>query len=435
MHPACPRILSVALLLTALSTSPASAVTPEISAELRARTEVDRHRGWPATGVNDDTLSTRSYLRTRIDLNLPMDSLTRIYVQIQDSRIYGSEPGISGGLANDMNLGLHQAFVELRHWLWHRLEAAVGRQELAYGNQRLIGPVGWNNVGRAFDGARASLAFNKVTLEGVAATTVERDDPSGKQGSDADQMLGIFAVTWPKSTVELMAAFELDSRRPDSSDLKARALERGTLAAYSARTFASNFDYIANLAVQGGTVNAGNGDRDIEAYLVALELGATVPGRAKARFALGIDHASGDDGQDSTKVKEFNNLYYTGHKFRGYMDNFIAPATTPTGALAATSGRGLTDLYGRAAFNFARHWRAGIDLHLFGTSQQYTSLKDGSDTRTIGSELDAWVKLSEYKGIAWEYGASLFFVSEDFVGAGRETTQFWGYSQLQVNVK
>ena len=340
MLPAPVRTLTHVGLFLLCTVGPALAATPEITAELRARTEADQHRGWPSTGVNDDTVSMRSYLRTRINLNLPMDSLTRIFVQLQDSRMYGSDSGISGGLTNDMNLGVHQAFVQLRHWIWHRLETTVGRQELNYGNQRLIGAVGWNNVGRSFDGARASLKFENVTLDAVAATTVERDDPSGQKGAGSDQMLGVFAVKWPKSVVELMAVVELDGRRLDPADVKARALERGTLAAYSARTFGERFDYIANLALQGGTVDTGAGERDIEAYLLALELGVTLPGRAKARFALGVDHASGDDGGDSTKAKEFNNLYYTGHKFRGYMDNFIAPATNPQGALAATSGAG-----------------------------------------------------------------------------------------------
>jgi len=434
MLPAHLRTVVATSLMTFCVAGAAFAVTPEISAELRARTEADWHRGWPQS-AGDDTVSMRSYLRTRVNLNLPMDSLTRIFVQLQDSRLYGSDPGISGGLANDMNLGVHQAFVELRHWIWHRLETTLGRQELNYGNQRLIGAVGWNNVGRAFDGAKASLAFDKVTLEGVAATTMERDDPSGKQGAGADQMLGAFAVKWPKSQVELMAIVDLDSRRLDPMDVKARALERGTLAAYSARKFADRFDYIANLALQGGTVNSGSGDKDIEAFLVTAELGMTIPGRAKARLALGIDHASGDDGKDTTKVKEFNNLYYTGHKFRGFMDNFISPATSPGGSISATAGPGLTDLYGRAAFNIGRNWRVGLDLHLFRTAQEYASFKDSSNTRAIGTELDTWVKLTEYKGIAWEYGASLFWGAEDYLGTTRETTQFWGYSQLLVNVK
>lgn len=420
-------LAAVAILLW--GTMPAQAITPEIGGQLRARTESNLHRGFPPESADDNTLNVRSYLRTRVNINLPKDENTRIFVQLQDSRTYGEIDGISGGLTNDMNLGVHQAYIDFEQWIWKRLKGRVGRQELSYGNERLIGPVGWNNVGRTFDAGKLSLAFEKVTLEAVVSTLREMDSSDGTFGSNRDQTLALFAVLLPESNVEFLLIGETDGE-VSSWDPDKRLLDRGTLAAYSARSFGNGFDYIANLALQGGTVNDSAWERDIAAFLVTAEFGYTFQGAGKGRVALGIDYASGDDGKDSTKIKTFNNLYYTGHKFRGYMDNFLAP-----GGLSATSGRGLMDAMVRGAVNFHPAWRVGMDVHLFQTAADYASLVDGSDTKAIGSEIDAWVRAKEYRGVSWEYGASLFNWSEDYVGTGREQSQFWMYSQLTVDVK
>ena len=192
-----------------------------------------------------------------------------------------------------------------------------------------------------------------------------------------------------------------------------------------------NYTKLTNLAFQGGTWDPDSTfERDIEAYLLTLELGATVPGAAKARFALGVDHASGDDGADTTKAKEFVNLYYTGHKFRGFIDNFLRPFGT-----VAAQGPGLTDLYGRAHFNFHPKWRIGVDGHLFQTAVDYVSVSDASATKKVGSEVDAWIKLSNHNGIDFMYGLALFNASEDWVGSSRERTQFWSFAQILVNFK
>lgn len=403
---------------------------PEITAQFRVRTEADLHRGFPATSASDDTVNTRSFMRTRLNFDFQKNSTTRLFIQLQDSRVYGSITGTSGGLANDLNLGLHQAYLEFRQWIWHRLEGKIGRQELNYGNQRLIGAVGWHNVGRSLDGGKLALNFRdgRVKLEAGVYTMVERDSLAPPiQGRDQDNTLATLGLFFPKSNVELLLIADVDRTRPTSAT---RKLERGTIALYSARSFGSNFDYITNLALQGGTAHISGQEVDIEAYLVALELGATVPGHAKARFALGLDLTSGDDGTDTTKAKEFNNLYYTGHKFRGFMDNFLGPAGT-----AATRGPGLADLYARAHFNIYSKWRVGIDAHLFRTAENYFSRADSSATKKVGSEIDSWIKLSDHNGVTFVYGLSLFLADDHFVGPGNETTQLWMYSQILVNMK
>src|SRR5688572_23702607 len=49
---------------------------------------------------------------------------------------------------------LHQAYFTIGNHKKFPLSAKIGRQEMIYGDERLIGAVGWNNIGRTFDAAK-----------------------------------------------------------------------------------------------------------------------------------------------------------------------------------------------------------------------------------------------------------------------------------------
>ena len=55
---------------------------------------------------------------------------------------------------SDGPMDLHQAYVTLGNHKEFPLSFKVGRQELSYGDERLIGAFDWNNLGRTFDAAK-----------------------------------------------------------------------------------------------------------------------------------------------------------------------------------------------------------------------------------------------------------------------------------------
>ncbi len=83
-------------------------------------------------------------------------------ITIQDSRIWGGERGSSTGLstANDgtrQSTDIREAWLKTKNIFDLPLHLQVGRQILAYGDERLVGSLDWTNVGRSFDGARIIL--------------------------------------------------------------------------------------------------------------------------------------------------------------------------------------------------------------------------------------------------------------------------------------
>lgn len=86
--------------------------------------------------------------RFRIGIAIkPVDWL-KLYAQGQDAQEWGSDrPDIPGtlGAEGDDNFDLRQAYVQIGP---KSFNLTLGRQVLAYGDERLIGPGEWNNITR-----------------------------------------------------------------------------------------------------------------------------------------------------------------------------------------------------------------------------------------------------------------------------------------------
>src|SRR2546422_2780459 len=74
--------------------------------------------------------------------------------------VYPNTPAVPGtvrrkgdGPESDW-LDLHQAYITLGNHKEFPLSLKVGRQELSYGEERLIGAFAWNNIGRVFDAVK-----------------------------------------------------------------------------------------------------------------------------------------------------------------------------------------------------------------------------------------------------------------------------------------
>ncbi|HXF10309.1 MAG TPA: alginate export family protein, partial [Desulfuromonadaceae bacterium] len=82
-------------------------------------------------------------------------------VALSDERFaYANVPAIPGTIKRKKEgpegdpLDLHQAYFTLGNHKEFPLSLKAGRQELSYGEERLIGAFGWNNIGRSFDAAK-----------------------------------------------------------------------------------------------------------------------------------------------------------------------------------------------------------------------------------------------------------------------------------------
>ena len=366
-----------------------------------------------------------------------IDGNTRAFVQFQDSRRMGGYDQFgnptSGGLNDGKSVELHQAYFQIDNLFAEGFGMKAGRFELAFGNERVFGPVGWSQVGRSWEGGMGWFKYEECKITGLVLKVLERDNPT--YNADFD-IAGVYA-TFGKINLDLFGLYEYDADTTGNYWL-VNNVDRTSVGAYFTHEYEA-FDVILNAVRQGGNVprdltpqdTAGNDDKlSIKAYLLAAEVGYTLDVPIKGRLAVGVDYTSGDDDPSDDEFKAYNNLYLTGHKFQGYMDFFTA---------AAVAGRpyedaGLVDWMVRAQAEPADGWWINLDAHFFSTAADYVNpLADTTVTKDVGVELDAKVTTTRVAGVNIEVGGSVFFVEDAFAGVRDMDPRLWVYTMMTVN--
>ncbi|MDO8756723.1 MAG: alginate export family protein, partial [Elusimicrobiota bacterium] len=154
-------VLPSAFLL--LATAASAAIDPPklaFSGQIRARAETTNIESY-ATAAKRRGYDTTT-LRTRLGVGVDAGQGVKGFIQIQDSRNWGQETTVA---TNSNLVDLHQGYIDVHDIFAEPLDLRVGRQELQYGDQRLISPLDWSNVGRAWDGARLRLRGSNYTVD------------------------------------------------------------------------------------------------------------------------------------------------------------------------------------------------------------------------------------------------------------------------------
>ncbi len=410
------RRLSPVLAVTLFCVSPSVAQVDvskvTLSGDVRVRSELDARTA--GAGADHATL-----LRTRLGVRIAPDSQVRVFIQFSDSRAFGEETNTLTDASADL-LDVHQAFVE---WEPHqRLRVRVGRQELAFADERLIGTVGWANVNRSFDGVRATATAGEWTIDGFGAVVDERAallatglDPRLNEDAESDHSFyGIWASTG------MFDVFAMVDR--NAGDGAIVNIDRYTLGGYVRKNVGrARLTGTAAVQLGGQTTEAGT-RQDIEAYMLSGALGYQFPGDVPIDAKIQADILSGDATPDDEVFGGFNTLYATNHAFYGFMDFFLN-IPRQLGFL------GLVDVFMNVSARPAG-WALRGDLHHFWLNDE-----NASGDRAVGLELDLTAARSITPALTVQLGYSFFNPSAAGevapVSLGLELLQ-WGYVQGSV---
>jgi hypothetical protein len=398
--------------------------------EVRTRSELDH-----PSGQSGDAFT---YLRSRLGVRVDPAEGTRIVLQVQDSRVLGTEGStVASALAMDQ-IELHQGYLQVgipSQSTTFSLRA--GRQEIGLGNERLVGAVNWSNLGRSFDGARLSVA-PKGAVDGAEAWTATTfaavvseqgrrfGTPATNTRTPRDHVLGGAYVTVgaPAST-SIDATMLLDAggqyRSYDSADRGTVDLRLRVPQLSSALPLRLEFEgaYQAGHQLFVGLPSAPvpGAAQSVRAWLLGARVGASA---GKSIVTLGTDLLSGDDTPNDAQYTAFNTLYATNHPFYGLMDVIGDPATT-------TRDRGLLDLFGTTITPLSSVISLRTEVHHF-------ALATGAD-RPLGWEGDVVFPIKLNASASLDAGAALFRGQRgaQSVGIAADgTTSAWTYLQLVV---
>ena len=370
----------------------------QLKGQVRTRLE------WTDNDFNSGDANLVHFLRTRIGIAAQPHEHTGVFVQLQDARQWGEETNTLADGSGD-NIDFHQAYIKIDQFLAPPLSLKLGRQEMVYGGQRLIGAVGWHNIGRAFDAVKLRYGA-KSYVDLFNAKLAE----SGIRDRNFYGLYGHLAAS--RHSWEPYLLFEQDKNSGVN-------LKRATLGLYGKGVFTGASGHAFGFELESALQRGKLGVQDVAAFMGTGALTYVSPHWRKHKFTLGLDFLSGDDDPTDADYKVFDTLFATNHKFYGFMDFFLnIPVHTGQG--------GLLDFMLKGEMKTAANTKLAVHLHHF-------ALAEGQD-KTLGQELDAIVTHKYNKAYSIQWGG-LVFLPGDAMEAikGGNDLAFKTYLQTLAN--
>ena len=258
------------------------------------------------------------YALTRLRLNVAVTPAGHFSAQVglQDARVANKEVGpttapfrgpfdLRTGFAD---IGDAKAPVALR----------LGRQELAFGEQRLLGHLAWVNTGRSWDAARITMRAAMFQVDIFGASLVRSLPDEFDKSGNGNRLVGSYATTTkllPQATVEPFLFWRRDvNLRSELSTVG--DLSQTTTGVRVAGKLPARLDYGVEMALQRGSLDADT----VSAWAGHWQLRASLSGKGAVRLTSEYNFATGDRNPTDGRRQTFDQLYPTGHDKLGLAD-------------------------------------------------------------------------------------------------------------------
>ena len=283
---------------------------------LRLRGEFrERLEGFDGAGFN----STREdmYYLSRLRMNATIAAGRRVsfQAQAQDARVAKKTVGPTGAPFS-APIDVRMAFTDIGTGT--PVAVRVGRQELVYGEQRLVGHVSWLNAGRTFDGVKATVRTPVFTVDAFGASVVRILDGEFDKSGNGNRFAGAYATTTklvPQASVEPYVFWRRDVNLPTET-AAIGTLAQTTIGVRMAGKMPAGLDYGIEMVMQRGSL----GTDDVEAWAGHWQLRESLPGKGAVRLVGEYNFASGDANPADGVRGTFDQLYPTPHDKYGLAD-------------------------------------------------------------------------------------------------------------------
>jgi hypothetical protein len=293
------------------SASPSAAPTwLRLRVEFRERMEDASHIGF-VTGRDDAYWLSR----VRVNAAITPSRVLSFQVQAQDARVADKEIGATG-TPFSAALDIRTAFADAGSTSSH-VSVRVGRQELVYGEQRLIGHANWTNAARTFDAGRVTLRGKRGQIDLFAASVVRILPGEWDKSGNGNRLYGAYATTTtlvPAGVVEPYV-FWREDRGVAVETGGTGHLRQATTGVRLAGTLPRKIEYGVEAAMQRGSLATDA----ISAWASHAQIRTPVIGPA-LRLIGEYNFASGDASPTDGRRGTFDQLYPTPHDKYGLAD-------------------------------------------------------------------------------------------------------------------
>jgi hypothetical protein len=256
--------------------------------------------------------------RVRIGVEARPTHWLRVLLQGQDAQAVGFRGEPDPPLVED-TFDLRQAMVEIFDRNRQGWGLRLGRQELRFGDERLLGAFDWGNTARSFDAVRFFYARPQYRVDLFAASVVIIRDGAfntHRAGENLYGLYGSFQNVIPGGALEGYALWRTRPR------VVGERGERGdadvfTVGTRWAGTISASLDYRLETAGQWGRW----GNDVVRAWAMHAQLGYRIrPAGLSPRVLVEYNQASGDRDPQDGRRQTFDQLYPTNHDKYGIAD-------------------------------------------------------------------------------------------------------------------
>ncbi|MDZ7691997.1 MAG: alginate export family protein [Balneolaceae bacterium] len=351
---------------------------------------------------------------TRLSLNYKSE-LYEIKVSAQDVRVWGEVEQ----LQDNASVNIHEAWARMK--FSEQLGLKLGRQELVYDDQRLLGSVNWTQQARSHDALVVQFGDPESDLQ---------IDLGGSYNQEAEN---VFGNSYTLSNYKVLSYLWLNKAFGyfDASALfLTDGFEQQTGQTNFRYTYGTDLNYNRQRWNVSGSAYYQQGDdgsrRNISAYMLAAEVSYNLD---FLQFRTGYDYLSGGNANDINPARNtFHTLYATNHKFYGNMDYFL---NIPVD----TRGGGLQDLYLGTNYKVTEDFNAGLTYHSFALANEISDPQNITETldQYLGSEFDLNFSYQFTDEITFNIGYATLFGSTSLnhlqLRDGK-TTEHWGWAMV-----
>jgi hypothetical protein len=375
--------------------------------------------------------------RTRLGLDVRVNPRVEGRVLAQDARIWGADGTTVDTGLETQSLDILEGYADLR-WIWDLpLQIRLGRQQLSYGSERLVGTNDFSLTARTFDAYRFRFEMGALIFDVFSAKLVDTNGP-GPPGlpvmSDQDRNFSGAYFSREGERIERLDIYwlrDIDKTHPTTPG----EIKRHTFGALGRTALPAALA----LEVEYGYQTGEAGDPlDIAAQMLVAELSIARKELRDLQAAVGFDWATGDSNPADGDLETWDQLFPTAHRHLGTMDY--------------VGRQNIRDLRGQLGARLTSRITGLVDFHHFrldrpedawyNTAGEVTQAgvrvfgPDPSRTETeLGQEVDLLLRFVGFAGAAIEGGYSRFFAG-DVLGEGGapQDDSDWAYIQVKVDL-
>jgi hypothetical protein len=367
------------------------------------------------------------FVTSRVRLGLDGQwKFLRVMMQIQDARLFGTRPGFDDG----GSFALHQGILEFGND--DRGYVRVGRQEINYGNQRMIGALDWLMGARSFDALRLHGFFgDKVEVDAFGSMLARQQDfivddtvtPPVTEQNNGSYLAAINAIYKHSAKLRMEGYVLYRHDRPFAAVPLAPRNDIISPGVFVTGVPVDGLKYTGELTMQGGKQVG----QAFFAFAVSGDVEYTFDAKWKPTLYGGFAYASGNE--QGEKLGEFNNFFPTNHKFYGAADLFglrnLIDGHLAVGVTTPNSPVGLKlELLNMALADPSARWSQAGGLTL--------GQNAANTTRNLGQEIDALFKWRFVQWASLSGGYTVFIPNQGARNLGHDIATHWAYAMITL---